>query len=97
MSQTLTKQPNRSGPSPWLQYLGPLVLAAIAGYASVNYAAGTNLQRLSSLEEDVKQQKLDNRSFATREEEKLFKDAIMRELNLIHEDVPATRSYVQKR
>jgi hypothetical protein len=97
MNEALTKQFRNSVPSPWLQYIGPFLLAAVAGYASFTYAAGATVQRLSSVEKDVEQQKLDNKTFATREEEKIFKEAITRELNLIHEDVRATRSILERR
>ncbi len=57
-----------------LQWAGPLVLSAIVGYGSVQYAQGSNAQRLSTVERDIERAQAERSNFVTRDEFKLILD-----------------------
>lgn len=98
MPQSLTHQFRQANaPSPWLQYLGPIILSILAGWFSVIYFAGSFTQRVTANTEAIAEQKEANKSFATKDESRIFHDSISRELTAIHEDVRAIRSNVEKK
>lgn len=80
-----------SGPSPWLQYLGPLVLTLLAW----TYFAGSLTHRVDANEAAIAEQKETNKSFPTREESRISNESVLRELNAIHEDVRAIKKNVE--
>ena len=75
-----------------LQWAGPLVLSAVVGYGSVQYAQGTNAQRLSTVERDVNKVEERQSNFVTRDEFKL----ILEDLGQIKEDVREVRRSLTK-
>jgi hypothetical protein len=97
MSEALTKKFSPAVPSPWLQFLWPIALTVLAGYATVNYAAGSLNQRLATVEKQAADQSQENKRFVTRDEQQIFIDSTSRELREIHEDVRAIRNSVEKR
>lgn len=75
-----------------LQWAGPLVLSAFVAYGSVQYAQGTNAQRLMTVERDVKEAAGAHSNFVTRDEFKLILD----ELKEIKQDVREVRRSLTK-
>jgi hypothetical protein len=57
-----------------LQWAGPLVLSAFVAYGSVQFAQGTNAQRLATVERDLAKAKDEHSNFISRDEFGLMRD-----------------------
>jgi len=75
-----------------LQWAGPLALSALVGYGSVQYAQGSNAQRLSTAERDIERAQAERSNFVTRDEFKLILD----DLKEIKTDVREVRRSLTK-
>ena len=75
-----------------LQWAGPLVLSAVVGYGSVQYAQGTNAQRLATVERDIQRAQAEHSNYVTRDEFKLILD----DLKEIKSDVREVRRSLAK-
>jgi hypothetical protein len=69
--------PNKKSPL-WslVQWLAPILLSLAAGWGGVQFAQGSNAQRLTTLERDVRDQKEEHKSFVTRDEFGLLREDI---------------------
>lgn len=78
-----------------LQWVGPVVLALVAGYGAVVSTRATMEQRVGTLERDVvdlrKGVEYNRDHLVTREELKAYLDGQMRALDQIQEDMRALR------
>ena len=74
------------------QWAAPLVLSAVVGYGSVQYAQGTNAQRLATVERDIQRAQAQAENFITRDEFKLILD----DLQEIKTDVREVRRSLTK-
>ncbi|MEP6743841.1 MAG: hypothetical protein ABJB61_15195 [bacterium] len=97
MPDALAKNFSNAAPSPWLNWLGPFLLAVLGAYGTVSYAAGDLTRRLTTVEKQTSRQEEEHKRFVTREEQQIFIDSTSRELREIHEDVRAIRSSVEKK
>jgi len=97
MSANLSKQLKQtSTPSPWITFLVPMLLSLVISWGTANNVFGALLQRITTAENNISDQKEINKSFPTREETRIRDEAILRELNAIHQDVDAIRRALQK-
>lgn len=79
-----------------VQYIvGPILLAAVTGYAAVRTSEGSTQHRLEAAESAITEQKKDNKDFTTRQEFNIYNELTSRELREIHEDVRAIRRAVE--
>ncbi|HEV2863049.1 MAG TPA: hypothetical protein VGX48_18685 [Pyrinomonadaceae bacterium] len=70
-----------------LQWAGPLVLSCVVAYGSVQYAQGSNAQRLATVERDIQKATAEHSHYVTRDEFKL----ILEDLKEIKSDVREVR------
>ena len=59
-----------------LQWLLPILISLAAGWGGVQFAQGTNAQRLSTIERDVREAKAEHERFVTRDEFGLLREDI---------------------
>lgn len=78
-----------------LQFTLPLILAIVAGYGSVKYAAGENEARMNSVEQQVKDNRADLNKVIdnniSRREMQLYIDQTKSDLKEIKEDLRELR------
>lgn len=60
----------------FVQWLAPILLSLAAGWGAVQYAQGTNAQRLATVERDVRDARAEHDRFVTRDEFGLVRDDI---------------------
>lgn len=90
----LSQQFKASGPSPWLHYLGPMLLGLLVSWGTANLAAGAFINRVTAAENFITEQKETNKTFATKDETRITNESVLRELNSIHDDVREIRKAV---